>query len=242
MRARLGRLEDLLKSAVARNEILESDTGEEVDPCSTIDDKSQDLLESKFNRNMTLGEWIGSSEAEPPGAETNVTKAFFQGQMFTQRGKSRYIENKLWSKIYDEVKDVQGILDEESSSESEEDDFMSDNRHDSLTDDLVFGSHDTRGGLQALYPSPANMTTLWIAFTENINPLSKIVHVPSTQPIMSKVLSDPHSVSKADTAFLFACWLGGLSSLDDQDCRALLGEPRAVLLKRYKLGDRKSVV
>ena len=242
LRARLGRLEDLLKSAVARNEIPEGDEDEAGEPYSATDDKAQETITSKFNRNMTLGEWIGSTEAEPPGATEPVTRSFAQGRMFTERGKSRYIENKLWSKIFDEVKDVQEILDEESSSESEEDDFMSDHRHDSLTDDLMFGTHDARDSLQLLYPTPANMSTLWIAFTENINPLNKIVHVPSTQPIISKALTDPQSVSKPDTALIFGCWLGGVSSLDDQDCRVLLGEPRSVLLKRYKLATQKALL
>ena len=76
------------------------------------------------------------------------------------------------------------MLDEESSDEDPDPKASVSLPTTSIQDDLVFGGPSSTKALHSLHPPPVNINALWTAFVENVNPLTKIIHVPTGQQMV----------------------------------------------------------
>ena len=85
----------------------------------------------------------------------------------------------------------------------------------------------------SLHPPADLIHQLWQTFTENVNPLSKLVHVPSLQSAIEKAVTNIDRIPKGFEALMFAIYSTAVLSLTEDECKELLGESRAVLLPRY---------
>ena len=74
---------------------------------------------------------------------------------------------------------------------------------------------------------------LWQIFTENVDPLTKIVHVPSLQPAIQKAAADLERVPRSFEALMFAVYAAAVVSLKDDECKRRFGEARETLLSYY---------
>lgn len=83
------------------------------------------------------------------------------------------------------------------------------------------------------HPPAELIYCLWQIFLENVNPLSKLIHVPTLEPAIEKAVTDIRRVPRGFEALMFAIYSVAVLSLTDDDCRAILGEPRTILLPRY---------
>lgn len=77
------------------------------------------------------------------------------------------------------------------------------------------------------------MHQLWEIFIENVDPLTKVVHVPTLQPAIQKATTEIGSVPRSFEALMFAIYSAAVMSLKDDECKRRLGEPRKTLLSRY---------
>lgn len=68
---------------------------------------------------------------------------------------------------------------------------------------------------------------------ENVNPLTKLVHVPSLQPAIEKAVANIGSIPKGFEALMFSIYSIAILSLTDGECTERLGESKATLLPRY---------
>jgi Fungal Zn(2)-Cys(6) binuclear cluster domain len=108
---------------------------------------------------------------------------------------------------------------------------------------FLFGSSGAVD-LQASHPSPVHAFILWQSFIENVNPLSKIIHVPSLQQkIVEVTASDNFSdVPLGTVALLFAIYAAAVASLPESDCEAKFGQPKQVLQSRYLAAAQHALV
>lgn len=83
------------------------------------------------------------------------------------------------------------------------------------------------------HPPSETIHQLWHIFTENVDPLTKIVHVPSLQPAIQKATTDIEKVPRSLEALMFAIYAAAVISLKDKECERRLGESREKLLSRY---------
>jgi hypothetical protein len=91
------------------------------------------------------------------------------------------------------------------------------------------GTHITA----ASHPSRESIQTLWGVFVERVNPLSKIVHIPTLQPAMEKAAADLKKVPSGFQALMFAIYSMSVLSLTDDECEDMLGEAKSLAHKRY---------
>jgi hypothetical protein len=148
----------------------------------------------------------------------------------------------LWQNLeYDEAED-------QSESESVEDDSaVPSDGSDPLTAALMDGRCRP---LDHYHPPPSQSRFLWATYIENVDPLCKILHIPSTGKIIEARLQryEDNSVpeactpSRADECLLFAIYHFAVFSMTDDDCLARLHESRAALLQRYHLAARQALV
>jgi Fungal specific transcription factor domain len=83
------------------------------------------------------------------------------------------------------------------------------------------------------HPPPKRIHQLFQIFIENIDPLTKIVHVPTLRPAIQKAASNTETIPRSFEALMFAIYSASVMSLNDDECKQRLCEPRKTLLTRY---------
>jgi hypothetical protein len=85
-----------------------------------------------------------------------------------------------------------------------------------------------------LHPPSEVVHQLWDIFVENVDPLTKVVHVPTLQPAFKKTLADlSGAVPRGFEALMFAIYSTAIMSLSDEECIQRFSEPHRSLLSRY---------
>ena len=74
---------------------------------------------------------------------------------------------------------------------------------------------------------------LWHIFVENVDPLTKLVHVPTLRLQVTRATTNLQGLSRSFEALLFAIYGAAVMSLKEVECEERLGEPRRTLLSRY---------
>lgn len=83
------------------------------------------------------------------------------------------------------------------------------------------------------HPSPEYINQLWEAFIENVDPLTKVVHVPTLRPAIQRAASNISTIPRSFEALMFAIYSAAVMSLNDDECKHRFCEPRKTLLLRY---------
>jgi hypothetical protein len=83
------------------------------------------------------------------------------------------------------------------------------------------------------HPPPKRIHELWQIFVDNVDPLTKVLHVPTVRPAIEKAVGNIEAMHRSFEALMFAIYSTAVMSLNDEDCREKLGEPRKSLLWRY---------
>lgn len=83
------------------------------------------------------------------------------------------------------------------------------------------------------HPSAEIIRQLWQTFIENVNPLVKVVHIPSLQTAMDKAISNIENTPRGFEALMFAIYHIAIISLTDDECKDIMGETRTILLRCY---------
>ena len=97
---------------------------------------------------------------------------------------------------------------------------------------FIFKS-ESKHSTRIRHPSPERILQLWKVFTENVDPLTKVVHVPSLRPAIEKAANNPTAVPRSFEALMWSIYSAAIMSLKDDDCRQQFSEPRKVLLSKY---------
>nr|D7PI00.1 RecName: Full=Transcription factor vrtR1; AltName: Full=Viridicatumtoxin synthesis protein R1 [Penicillium aethiopicum]ADI24933.1 VrtR1 [Penicillium aethiopicum] len=169
-----------------------------------------------------------------PDAQTH-TKA---GKvLLSTDGRSRYIDNVLL------LDAGEGDLCELPESEQE------DYNHDETSPDEstptgllgALAAHTISGAiigntqsLTNLHPTYEQAAKLWQAYVKNVEPLCKILHVPTVAKMFDTVSKQPAAVSKNDECLMFVIYYFAVFSMSDDECLHEFNYPRAQLLSRYQ--------
>lgn len=161
----------------------------------------------------------------PPSTVSGPQGTLFKPMIVHGRKGTELVDNSLWSRVAEEIHDAEDEPEEDSADETSDDA----GRDDGFAYVL---------GLKILSPTfshpPANVIhRLWQTFVENVNPLSKLVHVPSLQPAIEKAASNVESIPKGFEALLFSIYSMAVVSISDDECEGITGERRAELLPYY---------
>ncbi|KAF1354080.1 hypothetical protein EJ07DRAFT_158705 [Lizonia empirigonia] len=165
------------------------------------------------------------------------------GVLVTEHGKSRYLENGIWTSLRSEFRDLKEILDENSDEESSDGRasvapaaFSSDGSR------LLFGSPASSTGQRSLHPQPVEAFKLWQTYLDNINPLIKLFHAPTVQQLISEANGNLDNVPRNVEALLFAIYSISVESLSDGECVAITGEPKDTARQRFRSGAQHALI
>ncbi|KAH0833587.1 hypothetical protein AYO21_05266 [Fonsecaea monophora] len=189
---------------------------------------------------------LGSPQQLSPAAETVIRKqreifAAYppelkkSGQLIVDQGKSRFIENPLWASVSDEFRQPNEAIAEYSEDEDEIGSPIEESA------DFILGYTPSSNPVQQLHPSSTNILVLWQIFLDNINPMSKLIHQPTLHKTLVQASSHLDSIPRGFEALMFAIYSSAVYSIDDDECEMKLGEPRKILLARYRHATRKAL-
>ena len=83
------------------------------------------------------------------------------------------------------------------------------------------------------HPPPERIHQLWQIFMENVDPLTKVVHVPTLRPAIQKAASNIGTIPRSFEALMFAIYSAAVMTLKEDECMQNFCEPRKSLLSRY---------
>ncbi|KFA71290.1 hypothetical protein S40288_06697 [Stachybotrys chartarum IBT 40288] len=232
LHAKLRRYEQLLKSYGARLETseIEDDTTSTPDLSSEVDLASHDK-NTNWTRNAHDPYQLDGSNSV----------------LFSKGGTSRYMDSSLWSNLGSEFRQP-GIDEPEPLMEAgatggfdhQANDIIFDsaNSRDTLSNGRLLGTED----LAALYLSDPALEQLCRVFANGIDPLAKVVHLPTFLVALQHAHRNPKHVSKDMEALIFSFYLVTISIMDEEECTHVLGGPRDLLHSRYRLASRQALL
>lgn len=142
--------------------------------------------------------------------------------------------------IYEQLQDAGDILPEEEtpSTSAEPRKQLS----EELNSSFIFGGVDSRQSLTQLHPNAIQIFQLWNTFIEGVNPLTKIVHVPTLQQELLNAASDLSSLSPEMEALMFSIYSSALLCMQVDEVQKYFKEPKSILLTKYRQCAQQALV
>ncbi|KAJ5893760.1 hypothetical protein N7495_005451 [Penicillium taxi] len=161
------------------------------------------------------------------------------GRLVIDEGKSRYVSNRLWASLGDEIEELQDILDHSSSDEDDVD--SPESAHSGSHDGFLLGFSSISLSLKEYHPPLPRVSKFWEIYMENVAPLISILHAPSTRSLLIEAAQKPESLDKNSEALVFSIYLTAIISLSADDCLKQLGEDRGALYRRYRFAVEQAL-
>ncbi|PGH17921.1 hypothetical protein AJ79_00820 [Helicocarpus griseus UAMH5409] len=159
------------------------------------------------------------------------------GRLVIGDGRSRYVSNRFWAKLGDEVEEMRDIL---YATSSDGEDYSSpENQGSSSTqaqshDGFLFGFTSLEQSLHELHPGPDQIPILWEMYVENVAPLVTIFHKPTLRKCFFRASEHLDSLNKNTEAVMFSVYYAAVTGMTASQCSSLLGEERQIMLSRYR--------
>ena len=86
---------------------------------------------------------------------------------------------------------------------------------------FVFGYRSADVDLKPLHPLPSQIPFIWQVYMENVDPILKIIHVPTMSKIIKELRHNLDGLTPSTEALMFSIYYASITSLDDEEvCRA----------------------
>ena len=118
---------------------------------------------------------------------------------------------------------------------------MLDNFHDQ-SDRLLFGSYTASIELADLHPDIVHVFRLWQIYSDNVDPLLKITHGPSTQSQILEAATDWNKVKSSSHALLFSIYCMAIQSTSDDLCVSTFGASKQEMLIKFHFACEQALL
>ncbi|KAI0424388.1 c6 zinc finger domain-containing protein [Xylaria sp. FL1042] len=160
-----------------------------------------------------------------------------EGKLVKEDGGVRFMDRFLLGMLYDELRAMRDIIDADH-----EDEFAPDAMDPDENSDLLVGGESLLQNPEDLWPEPAQVFQLWQIYLDKVNPLTKIIHVPTLQPHLINATIGSHNVPKNIEALLFSIFLMAVVALNDDECTMMLGYSKVQATQRFSSGAQLSLI
>lgn len=97
-------------------------------------------------------------------------------------------------------------------------------------------------GVRSLHPETPQVFQLWQIFLNNVNPIVKLLHAPSTQQLILEAASDLDHISRPTEALLFSLHLCAVASMNDETSRRVMSASRSDLMARFSRACEQALI
>ncbi|RMJ07446.1 hypothetical protein CDV36_012954 [Fusarium kuroshium] len=163
------------------------------------------------------------------------------GKLVRDEGRSIYIGSTFWASLT-----AHGLANDMSFLDHEplDDETNSYSQHSSMGSPLSdFPLSSTGAGQYHAHPSVENRQKLWSIFKESVDPIVKILHLPTAEIKINEWLqqADTDGIPRNVNALLFAIYFAAVSSVEDDVCRDLLGCDRGRLVVEFRVAEENAL-
>ncbi|KAJ5962040.1 hypothetical protein N7501_006981 [Penicillium viridicatum] len=187
-------------------------------------------------------------QSNPSSITTNVQNKF--GRLVLQdSNRSRYVSSGFWSRVNDELDglkaDASGLpLGESDTSDDEASPGMTPStqeleRTPAERHGFLFGHNLSpfSPNLTDLHPLPSQIPFLLDVFSENVNVIFQIVHIPTIKNMVRDWRSrEMKGLTPANEALMFAIYYAAITSMEEEDILLNFGTTKAELNLKYRQG------
>lgn len=159
------------------------------------------------------------------------------GRLLTGQGRSRYIDSHMWFNLGDdEIRHMSRDEDEDTMTP----DSVSTN---AIPPDPLTGAFlGCQQSILHCHPSHADAMQLWKTHTENVEPICKVLHIPSTGEMVESVSQRPENASKAEECLLFSIYHCAVFSISEEECMRMFKQDRSSMMNRFHAAARQALV
>ncbi|KAK8240567.1 fungal-specific transcription factor domain-containing protein [Phyllosticta capitalensis] len=212
----------------------ESQPAQSQEPEPEKQNEETNVFRDMCSRDPAPGRYLPPENAAIAGLETRF------GRLVVDEGKSRYINSSFWANLDNEVEDIKALL--SHSSDDEEADFPSpDSSPSNDNQSYIFGYRSTNVDLAPMHPSPEVFEVMWNYYKENVDPLLKVFHIPTTEPKLLAANRNRDRVPRGMESLLFAVYYATVTATSDADVEEKFGEDKSTLLTRYRFGIEQAL-
>lgn len=86
---------------------------------------------------------------------------------------------------------------------------------------FILGYRSTDVDLQKCHPLPSHATFLWSVYQENVEPLIKLLHIPSVELILRDARRNCGKLAPGNEALVFTIYFAAITSLEPDEVRIL---------------------
>lgn len=104
----------------------------------------------------------------------------------------------------------------------------------------LFGS--TEVNLRRYHPTPTNAWLLWETHMDNVEPLYKTLHTPTTSAMVRGISLELAVGYRSHECLLFSIYHFAVFSMSEEDCHSQLGHSRHTLLEQYNFAAKQALV
>ncbi|TGJ78409.1 hypothetical protein E0Z10_g10356 [Xylaria hypoxylon] len=232
---RLRNLESLVKDLSSQLEQAHSNSSTGNSPASSTNDRDGDQTATP----LTTG---------------NSLQSQFGRLVLSNAGRSRYVSSGFWSRVNDELDGIKmetQYLAEADLDSSEDEDRPSSSpatheleRTASERHAFLFRHNLNPSGpdLRELHPLPSQVPFLLDVFSENINLIVQIVHMPTINKMVRRSRgSSGTPMTPSNEALMFSIYYAAITSMEDDDVVSNFGSTKTDLNLKYRLGFEHAV-
>lgn len=147
----------------------------------------------------------------------------------------------MYTDLKIQVAEMRDILDDPTD---DEDDYPSPGSGSAASANhqgYLFGFSSIAHSLRDFHPPAAQIYGYWKIFKENVDPLIKIFHRPSTEKVVIAAAKSLDHLSKPMEAMMFAIYFAAITSLSDAESFSVLGIEKQVALETYRFGFEQAM-
>ncbi|KAF7553755.1 hypothetical protein G7Z17_g3417 [Cylindrodendrum hubeiense] len=187
------------------------------------------------------------SDAGDTARTKELHKKFGRLVLNEQSGGRRYVSSGFWAKLNDELDSIRQDTQKLTDEESDESDYEA-------TPDLspasvppidhhafILGYRSADVNLAKCYPLPSHVPFLWSVYQENVEPLVKLVHVPSMEELFRSVRRNQSQLTPGQEALVFAIYYAAINSLDAEEVQTNLGATKEEILTQYRFAVEQAL-
>ena len=162
------------------------------------------------------------------------------GRLVVEEGRSRYVSNKFWTSLSEEVAEMQDILDDPTDDDEDYPSPSSGSSASVNNQGFIFNFNSTIVSLREFHPPSEQIPTYWNIFKANVDPVLKLLHIPTTEAAVLKTAQGFDHVTKPMEALLFSIYFASIVSLSSDDCVVVLGIERQAALRKYRFATEQA--
>ncbi|XEV07606.1 hypothetical protein FSHL1_012893 [Fusarium sambucinum] len=99
---------------------------------------------------------------------------------------------------------------------------------------FVLGCNPTNSNLSSRHPSPSQIPFFWQTFVENVDPLIKIFHSPTTGKVVRGIQGRMGALTPAEEALVFSIYFAAVISMTPDEVRKFLGEDKTTIATQFR--------